>query len=787
MATTKIRGVTVEIGGDTSGLKKALSDVNKEISSTSKQLKDVERLLKLDPKNTELLRQKQKLLSGQIEETKTKLDALKKAEAELKSSGVDKNSDQFQALELEVIATEQDLKNLKTEFREFGSVAAQQIASVGKDMQDLGNKISDTGEKMTKTLTLPIVAAATAAVKTTADFDSAMAEVAATMGKSMSELESETGSVTLAWGEFNGTLREFAIEMGEKTAFSATEAAQALNYMALAGYDVQTSMEMLPNVLNLAAAGNIDLATASDMVTDVQTAFRISGDRTTQMVDEMAKAASTGNTSVKQLGEAFLSVGGLAAELNGGMVKLDDGTMKVVDGVQELEIALVAMANAGVKGSEAGNHMRNMLLKLSSPTADGTKQLEALGVKVFDTTGKMRSLRDIFGDLNSKLNNLTQEQKIQAIADLFNTRDLASAEALLNSIGSDWDEIGAAILKADGAAQKMADTKLDNLNGQITLLKSALTTLAISIGDIIMPYLRKLVEHIQGLVDKFNGLDDRTKKIITTVALVVAAAGPLLIIVGKVMSGIGSILTTIPKIVSSIRTVATAVTSLFSIVAANPIILVIAAIVAAVIAATILIIKNLDTIKAWIASFKGWASSVATSVATTFVNAFTYVRNAFASAFNALVNFFRGIMNNILATIEGVVNRAIYYINALIDVCNSVVGTIARLIGASYQVISNLSNMRLPRMASGGILNYGSAIVGEEGPELLTMMGNKAQITPITASLDQNSISAITGGKSSSETKVICEFTGSLSQLARVLQPVIRVESERVGASLINA
>lgn len=787
MATTKIRGVTVEIGGDTSGLKKALSDVNKEISSTSKQLKDVERLLKLDPKNTELLRQKQKLLSGQIEETKTKLEALKKAEAGLKESGVDRNSDQFQALEREIIATEQSLRGLQTEYRNFGSVAAQQIASVGKDMQDLGNKISDTGEKMTKTLTLPIVAAATAAVKTTADFDSAMAEVAATMGKTMGDLEKETGSVTLAWGEFNGTLREFAIEMGEKTAFSATEAAQALNYMALAGYDTQTAMEMLPNVLNLAAAGSIDLATASDMVTDVQTAFRISGDRTTQMVDEMAKAASTGNTSVKQLGEAFLSVGGLAAELNGGMVKLDDGTMKVVDGVQELEIALVAMANAGVKGSEAGNHMRNMLLKLSSPTADGTKQLEALGVKVFDTTGKMRSLRDIFGDLNSKLNNLTQEQKIQAIADLFNTRDLASAEALLNSIGSDWDEIGAAILKADGAAQKMADTKLDNLNGQITLLKSALTTLAISIGDIIMPYIRKFVERIQELVDKFNGLDDRTKKIITTVALVVAATGPLLIIVGKVMSGIGSILTTIPKIVSSIRTVATAVTSLFSIVAANPIILVIAAIVAAVIAATILIIKNLDTIKAWIASFKGWASSVATSVATTFVNAFTYVRNAFASAFNALVNFFRGIMNNILSTIEAVVNRAIYYINSLINVCNAVVGTIARLIGASYQGISNLSNVRLPRMASGGILNYGSAIVGEEGPELLTMMGNKAQVTPLTATLDQNSLSAIAGGKSSSETKVICEFTGSLSQLARVLQPVIRVESERVGASLINA
>ena len=338
------------------------------------------------------------------------------------------------------------------------------------------------------------VAFAKSAVSAGMDFDSSMSQVAATMGLTVNELSTQTGKASTAFGEFQGNLRDFAQFLGKNTAFSATEAADALNYMALAGYSVQESMDMLPNVLSLAAAGNFDLARASDMVTDSQTAFGIDAKRTAQMVDEMAKAASTGNTSVEQLGDAFLVVGGLAQELNGGMVTLADGTQKPVDGLQELEIALTAMANAGVKGGEAGTHMRNMLLKLSSPTDAGAKQMEKLGVSVFDTEGKMRSLSDIFGDLDGALGKLTQEEKIQAISDLFNTRDLASAEALLNAVGQDWDEIGASILDAQGAAAQMAATQLDNLEGDITLFKSALEGAKIVVSDQLTPTLREFVQ-----------------------------------------------------------------------------------------------------------------------------------------------------------------------------------------------------------------------------------------------------------------------------------------------------
>lgn len=393
------------------------------------------------------------------------------------------------------------------------------------------------------TATTAVVGFGASSVKTGMDFDKSMSQVAATMGMSVDDIQNNVNGA----GDAFNKLRDFAQEMGRTTAFSASQAADALNYMALAGYDVETSMNMLPNVLNLAAAGNMELARASDMVTDASTAFGMvleNGQpdiqRTTQMVDEMAKAASTGNTSVEQLGDAFLTVGGLAQELNGGMVTLADGTKKPVDGIQELEIALTAMANAGVKGSEAGTHMRNMLLKLSDPTDDGVAALERMGVAVFDDEQKMRSLSDIFGDLSTQMANMTQEEKISTIADLFNTRDIASAEALLNAVGQDWDKIGESILDADGAAQKMAETQLDNLAGDVTLFKSALEGAKIAISDTLSPSLREFVQF------GTNGLSQ------LTAAFQEGGLSGAMEAFGKILSnGLNMIISKLPKFVNA--------------------------------------------------------------------------------------------------------------------------------------------------------------------------------------------------------------------------------------------
>ena len=253
-----------------------------------------------------------------------------------------------------------------------------------------------------------------------ANFDKAMSQVAATMGVTVGEIED---------------LQQFAQEMGASTAFSATEAAEALNYMALAGYDSQKAMAALPNVLNLAAAGNIDLARASDMVTDAQSALGLSFDELEGFVDKLARTSSGGTT--------------------------------------ELNTVLGILANNGIKGSEGGTALRNILLSLSSPTDKAAEELERLGVAVFDADGNMRPLIDVMGDFNKALGNMTTEERTQAISTIFNARDLKSVNALLDTQVDDWNAIADSIDNAQGAAQAMADTQLDNLAGDVTLFQSA--------------------------------------------------------------------------------------------------------------------------------------------------------------------------------------------------------------------------------------------------------------------------------------------------------------------------
>lgn len=316
------------------------------------------------------------------------------------------------------------------------------------------------------------------AVKAGTQFDTSMSQVAATMGKSTDEIKD---------------LREFAKKMGSETAFSASEAADALNYMALAGYNSKTSMKMLPNVLNLAAAGSIDLAGASDMVTDAQSALGLKLDETSELVDKMAKASSKTNTSVAQLGEAILTVGGTAKNLKGGTT--------------ELSTALGLLADNGIKGSEGGTALRNIILSLSAPTDKAAEALKALGVEVFDEQGNMRDLESVFTDLNASLSTMSQGEQIQVLNKIFNKVDLKSVNALLGTSVDRWDEVTTEINNATGAAQKMADTQLDNLNGNITIFKSALEGAQIEISERLTPTLNDFVKlGTKGLSDITAGL-----------------------------------------------------------------------------------------------------------------------------------------------------------------------------------------------------------------------------------------------------------------------------------------
>lgn len=302
-------------------------------------------------------------------------------------------------------------------------------------------------------------------IQTGMSFEKSMSQVAATMGVSVGEIQD---------------LSTYAKEMGATTAFSATQAAEALNYMALAGYNSEQAMTMLPNVLNLAAAGNMDLARASDMVTDAQSALGLSMEQSSVMVDQMAMAASKSNTSVAQLGEAFLTVGATARGMAGG--------------TQEMATILGVLADNGIKGAEGGTHLRNILLSLQGAAVDGVATFGDFSVAIYDAEGNMRSTVDIFKDMQAGLGEMDQASRDAILSGVFNKTDLASINALLGTSSERFDELSSAIGDAQGAAQKMADTQLDNLAGDVTLFQSALEGVQIAIFEGISPALRSIVQ-----------------------------------------------------------------------------------------------------------------------------------------------------------------------------------------------------------------------------------------------------------------------------------------------------
>lgn len=506
----RIKGITVEIGGDTTGLDKALKSVNTSIRSTQSALKDVNRLLKLDPSNTELLSQKQRLLKDAIAATKEKLDSLKVAQEQAKQqleSG-ELGQDKYDALQREIVETEEELRRLQQEAATTNT-ALSKIDVAGQKMEAVGNSIAGAGKKMMGVTTV-IGGVGVAAVKTAADFDSAMSQVAAVSG---------------ATGKDFDALRNKAREMGAKTKFSATEAAEAMNYMAMAGWKTEDMLSGIEGIMNLAAASGEDLATTSDIVTDALTAFGLSAKDSGHFADILAAASSNANTNVSMMGETFKYCAPIAGALGFS--------------AEDTAEAIGLMANAGIKSSQAGTALRTIMNNLAGDVKISGKAIGDVTIATTNADGSMRDLSDILADCRSAFGSLTESEKAQAAESLVGKNAMSGFLALMNAGEGDIEKLSSAIENCDGSAEKMAMTMQDNLTGQITILKSQLQELAISFGDILMPAIRSIVSKLQGFVDKLNGMDEGTKRTVVTIALLVASIGPLLIIIGTAISKIG--------------------------------------------------------------------------------------------------------------------------------------------------------------------------------------------------------------------------------------------------------
>lgn len=663
MAASRIKGITIEIGGDTTKLQTALKGVNTEIRNTQAQLKDVEKLLKLDPGNTELLAQKHKLLGDAVKETKEKLETLKtaaeQAEKALNDGTISK--DQYDALQREIIETENELKRLEEQANQ-SATALQKISVTGEKLKDVGSNIEGAGKKLLP-VTATVTALGTASVKTAADFEAAMSKVAAVSGATGSDLEA---------------LTKKAREMGSKTKFSASEAAEAMNYMAMAGWKTEDMLSGIEGVMNLAAASGEDLATTSDIVTDALTAFGLSAQDSGHFADVLAAASSNANTNVSMMGETFKYCAPIAGALGFS--------------VEDTAEAIGLMANAGIKSTQAGTSLRTIMTNLSGEVKICGENIGEVTVATTNADGSMRDLSDILADCRTAFSGLSESEKAAAAESLVGKNAMSGFLALMNAGEGDIAKLSGAIDNCNGAAQSMADTMNNNLEGQLTILKSQLQELAISFGEILLPAVKKIVGWVQGFIDVLNSMPDGVKETIVTVALIAAALGPVLIIIGKIITAVGTIMTIVPKVVGVIKAVKTAFLALNATMLANPIVLIIAAI-AALVAAFIYLWNNCDEFRQfWIdlwESIKEIAVAVWEALKEFFAAAWEFIKTTAETIWNGLASFFTGIWEGIKNTFTTVVNAISNFLSTMWNTIKSVAETIWNAISTFFTTIWN--------------------------------------------------------------------------------------------------
>ena len=419
-----------------------------------------------------------------------------------------------------------DSKGFRNELKKVQSLMQtlrDDSVGLGTKIDAVGQMFVDTGSKLTLGLTAPLAGAGAAAVKYASKFETSMSQVQATMGITKEATTELNGSVVNTMG----ALSDLAQRMGAETKFSATEAAAAINNMAMAGYSVQEIFTGLPKVMSLAAAGSLDLDYATQLAANGLNVMGMGVESLDEISDKLAVTASNAYGSVSDFGEGLLIAGGQAKLAN---LSLTD-----------VFTALGILGDNGISAAEGGTMLRNVLKNIYTPTERAAKILQQLGVETATSDGELRDFREVLTDLNSTLSSLSEKDRIKAMAEIFDVRTIAGANALLNTSVERWNELRGAIDNSAGAAKRMADTQLDNLSGQLTLVKSGVEGAAIAFGNVMLPAIKRFVEWLQDLTAKLNSLSDAQKEQLIRIATFVAAIGPVLMILGSLIKGIKTI------------------------------------------------------------------------------------------------------------------------------------------------------------------------------------------------------------------------------------------------------
>lgn len=664
-------------------MEKALSGVDKKLYGVEQSLKDVNKLLKLDPTNTELLNQKQKLLQQSISETKNrletlkqaseqvaktagnydawkeaytpiqeeivktneKMDKLKKSMKSMEESGqidteeykklqteVDQSSDKlkelkaqkkqvddefgqpispegFDSLQREIVETEQKLKSLK----ETTGSASANLAKVSAVSGEFGNKVKGVGQSL-----LPVTGALTgvgvASTVMANNFNDAMSQAAGALDKPMSEMED---------------LRQLAIQTGQDTVFSATDAGNAITELAKGGLtEADIKAGALKTTMDLAASSGMDLGEAANVVVQAMGAFGLSANESAEAANALAGAAAASSTDVEPLTQALAQCS--AGAKNAGW------------SIQETTAVLARFADAGIEGSDAGTSLKTMLQRLAAPTDSAATMIEQLGIQTRDSNGDLLGASEIAEELQNKLGGLDSASRDAALSTIFGSDAMRAATVMMDS-GTEGIQKYINAANDQEAAQRLANSQMSDGSRAIEELKGSLETAAIQIGDTLAPIVQKVAELITALVNKFSALPEGVQQVIVVVGILVAALGPLLMIIGQIslgisavagvlskLSGIGGVVT---KLVGGIKT---AVTGLLGMITAHPVI--------AAITAIIVILVALYNKCEW---FRDGVNGILKAIKDGFFAAWDGIVEFFTetipNAWNEMVSFFQGI------------------------------------------------------------------------------------------------------------------------------------------------
>lgn len=675
MAKT-IKGITIEIGGDTTKLGKALESVNTKTKELRSELKGVNSLLKLDPGNVTLLKQKQDLLNQSIANTREKLNTLKTAQIQVQAQFEkgEITEQQYRDFQREIVATETKLKSLTKELKNFGSVGAQQVAVVGEKMQNVGNKIESAGKKIS-VASVGTSAALVGASKTAIDFESAFAGVTKTVDGTEEQLEE---------------IKQGILDLSEVTASSSTEIAAVAEAAGQLGVKTENILAFTETMVRLGDSTNL------------------SADEAATAIAQLYNVMGADINTVDQFGAALVELGNNAATTESDILNMASRIASSGHqvGLTEQEVLALAttLSSVGLEAEGGGSAISAVITQIDKDVALNTDtlstwaEMSGMSVNSFKNlweTDAMSAIQKVVSGMGDaaaggqNLNVILDELGVTSLRQTDTMKRLSSASELMSSMvdlsNNAWEE--------NAALTNESAKRYETTAAKITQMKNTITELCVKLGDILLPIIQSVINAISHFTNWLTNLNPAVQKVIVAVLAIVSALGPFMIILAKLITSFGTIMTIVPKIVTVIKTVKTAFAAFNATLLANPIVLIVAAI-AALVAGFVLLWNKCEGFRNfWInlwENVKNVCKKVIDGIVGFFNGIINFIKNNWQSLLLFLVNPFAGAFKLLYDNCEGFRN----FVDGIIQKIKNIFASIVSFINTN--VIQPIKNFFAP-------------------------------------------------------------------------------------------